>query len=99
MISRCRPSDFCAVAAFARSQPEFDYLKAIIRAHTVRHSPGGVYVWREETGDRRPGTDDRRRTRDRRLITDKPSAVSRLRSIAPRAICGLAHINSHDSWL
>ena len=33
MFEEYRPADFRAVAAFANRQPEFDYLKAIIRAH------------------------------------------------------------------
>jgi hypothetical protein len=33
MFDEYRPADFAAVAAFARRQPEFDYLKAIIWAH------------------------------------------------------------------
>jgi len=43
------PEHFDQVAAFARDQPEFDYLKAIIRVHDDTRGkpllPGKVWVW------------------------------------------------------
>jgi GNAT superfamily N-acetyltransferase len=47
MFDEFRPADFSAVAAFARRQPEFDYLKAIIRAHGEARIRGACAVWRE----------------------------------------------------
>lgn len=47
MFDAYRPTDFPAVAAFARRQPEFEYLKAIIRAHGEARVRGACAVWRE----------------------------------------------------
>jgi GNAT superfamily N-acetyltransferase len=47
MFDEYRPADFAAVAAFARRQPEFDYLQAIIRAHEEGRVRGAYAVWRE----------------------------------------------------
>jgi GNAT superfamily N-acetyltransferase len=47
MFDEYRPADFTAVAAFARRQPEFNYLKAIIRAHGESRVRGTCAVWRE----------------------------------------------------
>ena len=46
MLERYRPKYFKHVRALAERQPEFDYLKGIIKAHTRDHAPGGVWVWR-----------------------------------------------------
>jgi len=47
MFDEYRPADFPAVAAFARRQPEFNYLQAIIRAHAEGRVRGRCRVWRE----------------------------------------------------
>ncbi len=47
MFHAYRPADFPAVAAFARRQPEFEYLKAIIRMHEEARVRGARAVWRE----------------------------------------------------
>ena len=47
MFDAYRPADFPAIAAFARRQPEFEYLKAIIRAHEEVLVRGACAVWRE----------------------------------------------------
>jgi GNAT superfamily N-acetyltransferase len=47
MLDVFRPGDFEAVAAFARTQPEFDYLKAIISAHARGRVRGLCRLWRE----------------------------------------------------
>jgi GNAT superfamily N-acetyltransferase len=49
MTERYRPGYFPQVKAFAASQPEFDYLRAIIRAHTEDRSPGGIWIWKERS--------------------------------------------------
>lgn len=41
-----RPEYFAEVGAFARRQPEFDYLEAVIKAHIGDGLPGGCWVWR-----------------------------------------------------
>jgi GNAT superfamily N-acetyltransferase len=48
MLDEFRPGDFEAVAAFARTQPEFDYLKAVISAHARGRVQGSCRVWRED---------------------------------------------------
>jgi RimJ/RimL family protein N-acetyltransferase len=59
MIAPYRSEFFSQIAAFARRQPEFDYLQGIIRAHTEQHAPGGIWVWKDEaTG---PGTKNEER--------------------------------------
>jgi GNAT superfamily N-acetyltransferase len=49
MLEPYLPEHFDAVAAFARSQPEFDYLKTVIRVHDDTKGksllPGKVWVW------------------------------------------------------
>jgi GNAT superfamily N-acetyltransferase len=48
MLDKYRPQDFDAVAEFARRQPEFDYLKAVIEAHAQDRVRGACRVWREQ---------------------------------------------------
>lgn len=47
MLEPYRPEFFAEVSVFARRQPEFDYLRAVIKAHTVDRLPGGCWVWRQ----------------------------------------------------
>jgi GNAT superfamily N-acetyltransferase len=43
---RYTPADFGELNRFARSQPEFDYLLAIIKAHVEKRHPGDCWIWR-----------------------------------------------------
>ena len=46
MLEPYRPEFFAEVSASARRQPEFDYLRAIIKAHREDRLPGDCWVWR-----------------------------------------------------
>jgi GNAT superfamily N-acetyltransferase len=47
MIEEYRPEHYKAIRAFARKQPNFGYVREIVRWHTKTRLPGGCYVWRE----------------------------------------------------
>src|SRR5271157_1497795 len=85
MITSYRSEYFPQVAAFARRQPEFDYLQGIIRAHTEQHAPGGTWIWRTRGGE--PGTKNQ-----------EPGTKNEERGTVV-AICGMAYLNRDDAWL
>jgi GNAT superfamily N-acetyltransferase len=48
MLEAYRPEYFDTVKAFARRQPNFGYVREIIRYHTKDEMPGGCWVWRKD---------------------------------------------------